>query len=97
MREYITLGATPCEEECAQVGDPDYDDKSFVESYRYIALLRKLFGDPPCGPRYNFGVKGFPHDFGTYHEVVVWYDTELQETVDFAFRVENNLPATWEG
>lgn len=96
MREYLTLGPTPCDELCAQVGDPDYHDRATLEVRRYIDLLVKKFGDPPGGAYYTFGMKSFPHDYGSYWEAVIYYDTELPETVEFAFRVENNLPATWE-
>lgn len=97
MREYLTLGPTPYDEPCAQVGDADYEERSFYECYRYISLLRKMFGDPPGSPRFNFGMRSFPHDMGTYRECVVTFDTDIPETVEFAFRVENNLPATWDG
>ena len=99
MREYITLGPTPCEEACAQVGSDNYSIDSDHECRRYIQLLIKLFPDTPeyYNSHMTFTKKGFPHDFGTYHEVVVWYDTDNEESVKFAFHVEANLPANWEG
>ena len=94
MREYITLGPTPCEEACAQAGSDNYATESTKETKRYIALLQKLFPNPTQDNAFNR--KAFPHDFGTYHEVVVWYDTNNAESVKFAFHVEANLPANWE-
>jgi hypothetical protein len=94
MRDYLTLGPTPCDEECAQVGTADYAEKSRIESSAYIAQLRRQFGEPP-GLSF-FKVKRFPHEFGSYHEVVIAFDDENEEAVDFAYRVENNLPATWD-
>lgn len=93
MREFIELGATPAAESCAQVGDPNYDEKARAEGERYIQLLIKKF-PPPEGV--HFRLKRFPHDFGGYYEVVVAFSTENDEQVDFAYMVERNLPETWE-
>lgn len=95
MRAYITLGPTPCEEDCAQVGQPDYREKAVPECKRYIQLLRKTLGPQPEGAR--LAIKWFDHDFGSYCEVVCYYATEIKEAVDYAFRCESQAPLTWEG
>lgn len=91
---YIEIGTTPYEEECAQVGELDYYEKVNEESIRYIALLREIFGDETehdC----LYVRKSFPHDFGTYYEVCIkFYDTDRGN--EFAYFVEENLPATWD-
>jgi len=94
MREYLTIGSSPAEEDCAQVGDDDYDQKSREECQRFIELIRKKFGDEPKGARLS--IKSFLHDYGSYREVVCYYDDEFPKSVDYAFNVENNAPATWE-
>lgn len=94
MRDYIALGSTPCAESCAQVGAADYREKASEECRRYKALLLKKFGNPPVGAR--FAVKGFNHDFGRYFEVVVEFDDNFPEAVDFAFDVEADLPEYWD-
>ena len=45
-------------------------------------------------PDAHFAVKSFPHDFGTYREVLVYYDTEENDPI--AHEVEANLPKTWD-
>ena len=45
-------------------------------------------------PDAHFAVKSFPHDFGTYREVVVYYDTEENDSI--AYEIEANLPTTWD-
>ncbi len=94
MRDHITLGPTPVEEDCAQVGLDCYPEQSREECIRYRALLEATFGD---GSRVgcSFGVKAFPHDFGTYREVVVYFDVDVEEQVEFAYNVEANMPLTW--
>lgn len=92
MREYLELGPVPSDETRVQVGDPNYREKSIAECRRYKQLLESMFPDferHGC----KFGIKGFPHDFGTYHEVVIYYHDE--KGGNFAFDVENNLPAVW--
>ena len=92
MRDYLSLGATPAEEPCAQVGRDDYQQLYRAECNRYIAQLRRMFGKEPKGAK--LAIKAFPHDFGTYHEVVCYF--EGPEAQDYAFKLENNLPSRWD-
>jgi len=94
MKDYINIGPTPCEEDCAQLGTPDYREKALAECKRFIQLLRKKFGPEPEDAR--LAIKWFEHDFGSYCEVVCFYDTDIQESVDYALRCEGETPATWE-
>lgn len=89
MRDYITIGSVPCDEDCAQVGDENYSVKAKAECRRYIEALIAHYGDGPDGTYLT--VKGFPHDFGTYYEVVCVYDDDDAESVDYAFKVEAGL------
>ena len=92
-RDYLTLGPTPCDEDCAQVGSENYYSRAREECRRYLDLLRKLFGQEPKGAQ--LAIKSFPHDFGSYHEVVIWYDDQFPESIEYAFQMEGNLPETW--
>jgi len=94
MRDYITLGPTPAGENCAQVGDPDYNQKSKQECRRYIQLLINKFGDPPLGV--NLKIKAFNHDFGVYHEVICEYDDSDELTAEYCYYLEANTPEYWE-
>jgi hypothetical protein len=93
-RDYITIGSTPPNEDCAQVGAPDYHERMRKETRAYIAQLRRELGEEPPGA--HLCVKGFPHDFETYHEVCCSYDTEDEEAADYAFRCESDGPAEWD-
>jgi len=92
-RDYIELGTTPCEEDCAQVGSDNYTARAREEASRYIELLRKTFGPEPDGAELR--VKSFPHDFGSYLEVVCYFDDNYPESVDYAFKCEGDAPAHW--
>ena len=93
MREYIEIGPTPPDEDCQQIGE-NYDAvKAQAEMKRYIALLREKLGQEPDGARLT--IKTFPHDFGSYSEVVCYYDTEKEDSVAYAFACESNGPMNW--
>jgi hypothetical protein len=93
MRDYLELGATPAGEPCAQVGSDDYHEKAICECRRYRDQLILQFGNPPDGA--NFAIKRFPHDFGSYHGVVIYFDNNIPEAINYAFNVESNLPEYW--
>ena len=90
MKDYIELGPTPSGEDCEQLG-PNYDSrKAVIECSAYAGQLERMF------PGGNFTVKRFPHDFGTYMEVVVNYDTDSEEETDLAYDVDSGYPETWD-
>lgn len=70
MRQHLELGTAPTGETCAQVGDPNYYEKSMRETSRYIRLLKKMFPNAPDDVVIKR--KSFSHDFGTYYEVVIY-------------------------
>jgi hypothetical protein len=95
MRSYLELGSAPCYEECVQVSNKnDYIFAMKEECKRYKTQLEKRFQDIPDGCQ--FGIKSFYHDFGTYYEVVIYFDNDIDNQVNFAFDVENNLPEKWD-
>jgi hypothetical protein len=92
--DYLSLGPVPAEEDCAQVGTPDYYSRARVECRRHVVLLRRTFGREPEGAR--FRITSNPHDFGDYLDVVVEYDSRVPGALEYALRVEREGPATWE-
>ena len=94
MREYFAIGQTPSEEDCAQVGQPDYREKALAECRRYIELIRATLGLEPEGA--ELAIKSFPHDFGTYYEVVIWFEPDDAAAVAYATRCDDDAPRTWD-
>src|SRR5712691_10133016 len=92
MKDSLPLGPTPSEEPCAQVGEPHYRQRALKECVRFLQLLRQTFGPEPEGAWLS--IKWFAHDFGEYAEVVCSYNTDIQASVDYAFRCEAATPAT---
>ena len=61
----------------AQVGDPNYYSKNRVEMIYLLQLIENKFPIPEELKMYcRFAVKAFPHDFGTYHEIVLHFDDD---------------------
>lgn len=92
--DYLNLGPTPLAEDCAQVGEEDYHIRTILECRKYIRQLEHMFGEPMQANCY-YRIKSFPHDFGTYHEVVLYFNDEDDKAVEFAYNVEANLPENW--
>ncbi len=94
MRDYIVIGPAPAGENCVQVGDPEYYEKSLLECKRFRRQLLNTFGKEPKTARLD--IKEFHHDFGVYREVVCYYDDNDPIGTEYCFTVEANMPEHWE-
>lgn len=97
MREYMEIGPVPYDEECAQVGAEDYNYRvrAEIEIKAYIDLLERTFPEA-LKKNINFKAKWFPHDFGTYGEVCMFWDTDNEEADEYVYEIERNLPSNWD-
>lgn len=94
MRDTLSLGPTPCEESCEQLG-PNYDERKARQECRtFIEQLRRVFGTEPAQARLR--IKANAHDFGVYLDVEVVYDDATEGAVEYAFKLENETPARWD-
>jgi hypothetical protein len=95
----LTLGPTPCNEDCEQVG-PNCDyTKMEHECKTFQRMLERIhFQNPDSRPPdgVHFAVQKFPHSFGPYLEVVVCFDDASESHVQFAYMVEETLPDLWD-
>jgi hypothetical protein len=93
-RDYLTLGSSPTEEDCVQINEINYYEKSRKECNAYIRQIIRTHGDPP--DQTSIVIQSCVHEFGTYHEVICSYDNDIQESVEYALHVEANLPEKWD-
>lgn len=94
MLDYLTLGPTPADEDCAQVGSDDYMTRATRETHAYIKQL--LRENPHLPKNVKLSVKAFHHDMGVYHEVVVYFDPDDDAAVQAAWDLDENTPAHWD-
>lgn len=90
-RDYIYIGSTPCDEPCEQAGGSDR--RMHNECAAYIQQLRRVYGQEPEGAKLS--TKTEHHDFGSYKEVVCYYDTENEAAREYAFRTESGA-TSWD-
>lgn len=97
MKQHITLGSSPVSEVCAQVGDPNYEERSIIECEVYKKQLDRYFQEMNGpGRACTLKVKSFPHDFGDYLEVVAIFEETNSVAVRHALWFENHLPEEWD-
>lgn len=94
--DYLTLGSTPYDEPCAQVGASNYRAATRIESEHYIQQLQAILLSKFPESEISIRSKGFPHDFGTYHEIVAYYNPNNADQCEQAFWLDENVPANWE-
>jgi hypothetical protein len=94
MIDELYLAPTPVCEPCAQLGQPDYFAQTRRETRAFLDQLLRHFGEPPAGAW--FKVRRCHHEFGTYHDIVVRFDDQVEEAVEFAYRAEDELPLYWD-
>lgn len=85
MRNYLFIGPVPHEEPCAQVGEPNYQQRARRECRRFA---EQIIGHYPPPDGSYVSIKAQSHDFGTYYEVVVVFDDEDEESSVWAYDVE---------
>lgn len=91
MAEYLNIGPAPYGEDCAQIGRPGFEARARRECGAFIRQIERAF--PPPESAY-LKVKGFPHDFGRYYEVVCCYSNDTG--LDYAYLVEAQAPEFWD-
>ena len=94
MQDYVNIGSVPYAEDCVSVGEENYAPRARKECQRFLILIRKKLGNEPMGA--SLQVKLFPHDFGSYFEVVCHYDTDSEEATNYAYRCEAKAPEYWD-
>lgn len=97
--EILPIGPAPCDESCAQVGEPDYHERSRRECRVFQRMLLRLFPKPesiPDSVPASVVVQTFAHEFGRYREVCVRYAPSNPVAAEWAYCIENNAPPTWD-
>lgn len=94
MKDHLSIGPAPAEETPVQLGEADYARRAKLECNKFIEAIRKKLGREPDGAR--LGVKQCPQDFGSYYDVVCYFDSDDVSGYNYALRCESDAPTTWE-
>lgn len=93
--DWMYLGPTPADEDCAQVGTNNFRQRAKKEMTAYCNQLYRQFPDATeIGVR--FKIHWEMHDFGEYGEVVALYSDDNDKAYEYAINVEHNLPESWD-
>ena len=95
MTIYVYIGASPCDESCAQVGQHDYEQVSQRECRVFRRMLKRLFPVPRLH-RAVYVIRTSPHDFGGYREVAIACANGHSESFSYACVVQREAPAQWD-
>lgn len=93
--ETIHIGPVPSLERCASVGDADFEKVSRQECWTFRRMMERHFPVPE-GMDARFAVRSFPHEFGSYREVVVDYEPSDEKALAFALHCEHHTPDQWD-
>ncbi len=93
--EYLNIGSSPVDESCAQVGTDNYRKQARLELNVLARQMRRIHPEPEDGSAY-YSIKGFAHDFGTYHELVAMFDPDNEAACRWAYQAEELLPENWD-
>jgi hypothetical protein len=94
MRDYLDIASGPADEDVAQVGTDGYYERAMKECKALIHQIRRELGQEKGSAQLK--IKSNAHDFGSYYEVVCYFDTEDQAGIEYAFNVERSLPEKWD-
>lgn len=86
MKDYLTIGTVPTDEDCTH-NEPtgQYATAQRREARLFADQIRRHYPEPENG---YLAVKAFPHDFGSYYEVCAVFDDEDEAATNWAYTVE---------
>jgi hypothetical protein len=94
MRDYLVIGSVPASEPCEQLGE-NYDSQRATIELRAFRNQIERTKTIPEGAYLSF--KTFPHDFGSYKELVANYDDSIddEEFYEELYALEE-IPEYWD-
>jgi len=93
--DYLYLSCTPSAEPCEQVPYKD-PEKAKYECKVFISQLKRQFPEQTNQGLVGFKITLNPHDFGSYHDVIVMFMEDNEESVNAAYHIESNMPEYWD-
>lgn len=98
MKNVLYFGASPCDEDCSQIGSSHYEIAAVDECRRWIRTLKHAYEKhhhEPLPSGLVLKVKSSDHDFGVYYEVIGTYDDNDEKAIEAAYWLDANAPTNW--
>ena len=77
----LVIGYTPhAEDDCAQIGHPNFTIENRLEIMALADQLRRLYGPEPDNA--EFFIQSNDHDFGRYYELAIFYEEDREKWWD---------------
>jgi hypothetical protein len=96
MYDELTIACTPLDEPCVQVGSDLYGKWARKECRAFLNQCYRLLDASFEVTEVSLRIVSFPHDFGSYMEVVARYNEESEAACEQAFWLEANTPQHWD-
>jgi len=96
MYDELTISCTPLDEPCVQVGSDLYGKWARKECRAFLNQCYRLLDATFPETHVTLRIVSFPHDFGTYMEVVARYSEDNEEAVEQAYWLESHTPGEWD-
>lgn len=91
------LSSTPCDEQCSDIGEDDFERLNRLECRAFIAQLNRLFPIPAeLKGKVEYGIQLSRHDYGSYREVVIRGAGNIPQVATFTAKVESHAPTHWD-
>lgn len=96
FEDFLHLDGTPYDEECTQANpEKSVEQAMHWECNAMINQLIRINGNPVEGCRFRI-VRNYHDSAGLYMDIVVIYNEDIEESVEYAMNVEANFPAKWD-
>lgn len=95
MRDYIALDTTPYEAPCIQVGHELYRSIASMEAHLMKQQLEELLLTQYSDILVNIAITQCPHDYGSYYQLYVYFNSDNPQEVRQAYWLDENFPADW--
>lgn len=92
MKDFISLGTAPTNENCCQLCRPNYEKYGELEALEFRRMLLDYIDNLEDGIWIK--ITRNPHDFGNYYDVILEFDSN-EETVNHACAIEDSIPNNW--
>ena len=79
---------TPYAESCVQIGEDDYVPRASKEARRFLAQIRKHYGEEPGLSVLE--IKRNQHDYGVYLSIEYRYDDESDTHTQYGLSIEGD-------